>query len=157
MALMQLLDIPPLGVSEQEAQVRFAALQRKLVPLWEGDQDQRIRPANEDAPQDFPVNVVKLHASAFRQGGKSLRQIQRQYDLASVRLRDKAESQIHVGAQIVDVTDTGDFRDLDFDISPREPRRPATAPDPQGPTLDKASIIHHDGTMTFVPQCPDFG
>ena len=32
---MQPLDIPPLGVSEQEAQVRFAALQRKLVPLWE--------------------------------------------------------------------------------------------------------------------------
>ncbi len=35
MASMQPLDIPSLGVSEQEAQVRFATLQRKLVPLWE--------------------------------------------------------------------------------------------------------------------------
>ena len=35
MALMQPLDIPPIGISEQEARTRFAALQRKLVPLWE--------------------------------------------------------------------------------------------------------------------------
>lgn len=35
MALMPPLDIPPLGISEEEAQTRFAALQRKLVPLWE--------------------------------------------------------------------------------------------------------------------------
>ncbi len=35
MASMRPLDIPPLGISEQEAQVRFVALQRKLVPLWE--------------------------------------------------------------------------------------------------------------------------
>jgi len=35
MATMPPLDIPPLGISEQEAQTRFAALQRKLVPLWE--------------------------------------------------------------------------------------------------------------------------
>jgi hypothetical protein len=35
MALMPPLDIPPLGISEGEARTRFAALQRKLVPLWE--------------------------------------------------------------------------------------------------------------------------
>ena len=35
MALMPPLDIPPLGISEREARTRFAALQRKLVPLWE--------------------------------------------------------------------------------------------------------------------------
>ena len=41
MALMP-LDIPPLGISEREARIRFAALQRKLVPLWE-----HIRQFNE--------------------------------------------------------------------------------------------------------------
>jgi pheganomycin biosynthesis PGM1-like protein len=35
MALMPPLEIPPLGISEKEARTRFAALQRKLVPLWE--------------------------------------------------------------------------------------------------------------------------
>lgn len=35
MALMPPLNIPPLGISEREARTRFAALQRKLVPLWE--------------------------------------------------------------------------------------------------------------------------
>jgi hypothetical protein len=35
MALMPPLEIPPLGISEGEARARFAALQRKLVPLWE--------------------------------------------------------------------------------------------------------------------------
>jgi hypothetical protein len=35
MALMPPLDIPPLGIPEREARTRFAALQRKLVPLWE--------------------------------------------------------------------------------------------------------------------------
>jgi hypothetical protein len=35
MALMPPLDIPPLGISESEARARFAALQRKLVSLWE--------------------------------------------------------------------------------------------------------------------------
>jgi hypothetical protein len=35
MALMPPLEIPPLGISEEEARTRFAALQRKLVPLWE--------------------------------------------------------------------------------------------------------------------------
>lgn len=35
MALMPPLAIPPLGISETEARARFAALQRKLVPLWE--------------------------------------------------------------------------------------------------------------------------
>jgi PGM1 C-terminal domain len=35
MALMPPLEIPPLGISEGEARIRFAALQRKLVPLWE--------------------------------------------------------------------------------------------------------------------------
>ena len=35
MALMPPLEIPPLGISEDEARTRFAAVQRKLVPLWE--------------------------------------------------------------------------------------------------------------------------
>jgi hypothetical protein len=35
MALMPPLEIPPLGIWEREARTRFAALQRKLVPLWE--------------------------------------------------------------------------------------------------------------------------
>jgi hypothetical protein len=35
MAMMPPLDIPPLGISEKEARARFAALQDKLVPLWE--------------------------------------------------------------------------------------------------------------------------
>jgi hypothetical protein len=34
MTMMPPLDIPPLGISEKEARARFAALQRKLVPLW---------------------------------------------------------------------------------------------------------------------------
>ncbi|MEJ2379470.1 MAG: peptide ligase PGM1-related protein [Gammaproteobacteria bacterium] len=33
--MMPPLHIPPLGISEKEARTRFAALQRKLVPLWE--------------------------------------------------------------------------------------------------------------------------
>jgi hypothetical protein len=35
MAMMPPLNIPPLGISEREARARFAALQRKLFPLWE--------------------------------------------------------------------------------------------------------------------------
>lgn len=35
MALMRPLDVPPIALSEQETRTRFAALQRKLVPLWE--------------------------------------------------------------------------------------------------------------------------
>ena len=35
MAMMKPLDIPPLGISEKEAQSHFEALQGKLVPLWE--------------------------------------------------------------------------------------------------------------------------
>jgi hypothetical protein len=35
MAMMPPLNIPPLGISERDARARFAALQRKLVPLWE--------------------------------------------------------------------------------------------------------------------------
>ena len=42
MALMPPLDISPLGISEREARTCFAALQRKLVPLWE-----HIRQFNE--------------------------------------------------------------------------------------------------------------
>src|SRR5262245_40474400 len=35
MALMPPPEIPPVGISEGEARTRVAALQRKLVPLWE--------------------------------------------------------------------------------------------------------------------------
>ncbi len=35
MAMTPPLEVPPLGLSEEEAQSRFEALQRKLVPLWE--------------------------------------------------------------------------------------------------------------------------
>ncbi len=41
MAMMPHLEIPPLGVSEDEAQRKFEQLQQKLIPLWE-----RIRQIN---------------------------------------------------------------------------------------------------------------
>lgn len=34
MAMMRPLDVPPLGISEEEAKSRFDALQKKLIPLW---------------------------------------------------------------------------------------------------------------------------
>ena len=35
MALMPPLHIEPIGILKQEKRTRFAARQRKLVPLWE--------------------------------------------------------------------------------------------------------------------------
>jgi hypothetical protein len=34
MAMMDPLPVPPLGVSEREAEIRFEKLQAKLIPLW---------------------------------------------------------------------------------------------------------------------------
>ena len=34
MALMNPLDVPPLGISEKEAEIQFEKLQAKLIPLW---------------------------------------------------------------------------------------------------------------------------
>ena len=47
MGSLKPLEISPIGISEQEAQSRFAALQKKLIPLWEhirqfNDSDQTI-------------------------------------------------------------------------------------------------------------------
>ena len=57
MAMMPHLYIPPLGVSEDEAQRKFEQLQQKLVPLW-----QRIRQIN-DSEQTI---VVAPSQSRFR-------------------------------------------------------------------------------------------
>ncbi len=35
MAMMKPLEIPPLGISDEEAEIRFEKLQAKLIPLWE--------------------------------------------------------------------------------------------------------------------------
>ena len=34
MAMMDPLPVPPLGISEREAEIRFEKLQAKLIPLW---------------------------------------------------------------------------------------------------------------------------
>ena len=34
MGMMEPLDVPPLGLTEEEAEVRFEKLQAKLIPLW---------------------------------------------------------------------------------------------------------------------------
>jgi hypothetical protein len=35
MAMMKPLEVPPLGISEGEAEIRFEKLQATLIPLWE--------------------------------------------------------------------------------------------------------------------------
>ena len=34
MSMMEPLEIPPLGLTDEEVEVRFEKLQSKLIPLW---------------------------------------------------------------------------------------------------------------------------
>ncbi len=66
MAMMKPLDVPPLGLSEKEAEIQFEKLQAKLIPLWWLSQASEMQPDEVARPCTSPELVGRKGAWGSR-------------------------------------------------------------------------------------------
>ncbi len=93
MAMTPPLEIPPLGVAEDEAQRRFERLQQKLVPLWE-----RIRRINDS---EQTIVVVPSQTIDFNCQGAEMQAYEERMLFMLLLLRQPAARLVYATSQTI--------------------------------------------------------
>jgi len=90
------LDIPPLGVSEHEAEIRFDKLQAKLIPLWKS-----IRGLDPKNQGEQTVVVVPSQSIEFDCQGAEMQSYEERFLFILMLLRQPRTRMIYVTSQTI--------------------------------------------------------
>ena len=96
MAQMKPLDIPPLGITEEEAESRFEMLQAKLIPFWKS-----IAGINRDEQQEQTVVVVPSQTVEFDLHGAEMQGYEERFLFLLLLLRQPRTRLIYVTSQTI--------------------------------------------------------
>jgi hypothetical protein len=96
MAMMDPLPVPPLGISEKEAEVRFEKLQAKLIPLWRSISG--LDPAEQD---EQTVVVVPSQSIEFDCKGAEMQSYEERMLFLLMLLRQPRTRMIYVTSQTI--------------------------------------------------------
>lgn len=96
MAMMKPLDVPPLGISEREAEIRFEKLQAKLIPLWES-----IRGLDPEEQGEQTVVIVPSQSIEFDCKGAEMQSYEERMLFLLMLLRQPRTRMIYVTSQTI--------------------------------------------------------
>ena len=96
MAMMKPLEVPPLGISGREAEIRFEKLQAKLIPLWESIRDLDLEEQGEQT-----VVIVPSQSIEFDCKGAEMQSYEERMLFLLMLLRQPRTRMIYVTSQTI--------------------------------------------------------
>ena len=96
MAMMEPLKVPPLGISEKEAEIHFEKLQAKLIPLWES-----ISGLNPEEQGEQTVVIVPSQSIEFDCKGAEMQSYEERMLFLLMLLRQPRMRMIYVTSQTI--------------------------------------------------------
>lgn len=96
MAMMKPLEVPPLGISEREAEIQFEKLQAKLIPLWES-----ISGLNPEEQGEQTVVIVPSQSIEFDCKGAEMQSYEERMLFLLMLLRQPRTRMIYVTSQTI--------------------------------------------------------
>lgn len=115
--------IPPLGISEEEAETRFEALQRKLVPLWKS-----IESMNQE--EQTIVVVPSLTMDLHEEAGFEMQAYEERFLFLLLLLRQPKARMIYVTSQMINPSIIDYYLDLLPGVIPSHARPRLFTPSP---------------------------
>ena len=96
MAMMHPLEVPPLGLTDKEAEVQFEKLQAKLIPLW-----QSISGLNPEEQGEQTVVIVPSQSIEFDCKGAEMQSYEERMLFLLMLLRQPRTRIIYVTSQTI--------------------------------------------------------
>jgi hypothetical protein len=96
MAMMEPLEVPPLGISEREAEIQFEKLQAKLIPLWKS-----ISGLDPEEQDEQTVVIVPSQSIEFDCKGAEMQSYEERMLYLLMLLRQPRTRMIYVTSQTI--------------------------------------------------------